>query len=178
MKNVLVISTSLRSGSNSDALAEEFAKGAQAAGHHVKKISLVDKELHFCRGCLACLKTGVCTIKDDAVWIAQQLAAADVVALATPVYYYEMAGQMKTLLNRMNPLYDTDYRFRDVYLLAAAAEAEESAMDGAVNGLSGWIACFPQCSLKGVVRATGVDKAGAVAGTPFLGQAYALGKNC
>lgn len=178
MKNVLIISTSLRSPSNSDALAEAFAGGARAAGHQVEKISLIGKELHFCRGCLACLQTGVCVIGDDAREIAQKLAQCDVVVLATPIYYYEMAGQMKTLLDRMNPLYDSDYRFREVYLLAAAAEEEESAMDGAVQGLSGWIECFPKAALKGVVRATGVDKAGAIAGKPFLEQAYTLGQNC
>ena len=78
----------------------------------------------------------------------------------------------------MNPLYDSDYRFREAYLLAAAAEEEESAMDGAVKGLSGWVECFPKAALKGVLRATGVDKAGAVNGLPVLEQAYALGKNC
>ena len=178
MKNVLIISTSLRSRSNSDALAEEFAQGARAAGHSVEKISLSGKKLNFCRGCLACLKTQTCVIQDDAGEIAQKLAQADVVVFATPVYYYEMAGQMKTLLDRMNPLYNTDYRFRDIYLLAAAAENEESAMDGAVNGLRGWIACFPKAALKGVVRATGVDAAGAVAGRPILKQAYDLGQTC
>lgn len=178
MKNVLIISTSLRHQSNSDALAEAFAQGARAAGHQMEKISLVGKELHFCQGCLACLQTGVCTIKDDAIAIAQKLAQCDVVVFATPIYYYEMSGQMKTLLDRMNPLYDSDHRFREVYLLDTAAEAEESAMDGAVKGLSGWVDCFPKAALKGVLRATGVDNAGAISGQPVLEQAYALGQHC
>ena len=59
-KNVLVISTSLRPQSNSEALADEFVRGAVAAGHNVEKISLRGKEIHFCRGCLACQHTGRC----------------------------------------------------------------------------------------------------------------------
>ena len=50
---------------------------------------------------------------------------ADVIAFATPIYYYEMCGQLKTLLDRANPLYPSDYRFRDIYMLTSAAENEE-----------------------------------------------------
>ena len=54
MKKVIVISTSLRAGSNSDMLAEKFAEGAKAAGNEVEKISLRGKEIKFCVGCLSC----------------------------------------------------------------------------------------------------------------------------
>ena len=57
-KNILVIKTSLRGNSNSDALADAFVDGAQQAGNHVETISLKDKQIAFCKGCLACLKTG------------------------------------------------------------------------------------------------------------------------
>ena len=62
MKKVVVISTSLRHGSNSDMLADQFAKGAKAAGSEVEKISLVDKSIQFCKGCLACQKLGRCVM--------------------------------------------------------------------------------------------------------------------
>lgn len=55
-KKVLVISTSLRKGSNSEALADAFAKGAADAGHSVEQISLQGKTISFCRGCFACGK--------------------------------------------------------------------------------------------------------------------------
>ena len=47
---------------------------------------------------------------------------AEVIVYATPIYYYEMCGQMKTLLDRLNPLYSADYLFRDIYMIATAAE--------------------------------------------------------
>lgn len=87
-----------------------------------------------------------------------------------------MSGQMKTMLDRANPLYDSDYRFRDVYLLAAAADNEESAVEGAVHGLSGWIACFPKSRLAGVVFG-GVGAVGEIAGNPALEKAYAMRKS-
>ena len=153
-KNVRILSTSPRKGGNSDILADEFERGARDAGCRTEKISLRDKTIGFCKGCLACQKTQRCVIRDDADLIAQKMKTADVIAFATPVYYYEMCGQMKTMLDRSNPLYPSDYAFRDIYLLATAADADESAMDGAVKGLEGWIACFEKAALKGVVRAS------------------------
>lgn len=100
-KKVLVISTSLRRHSNSHALAEEFAKGAKEAGHQVELISLIGRQIEYCVGCLSCQRTGQCVIEDDANLIAEKMLKADVVCYATPIYYYEMAGQMKTLLDRV-----------------------------------------------------------------------------
>ena len=99
-KHVLVISTSLRPGSNSEALADAFLAGAQAAGNTVEKVTLRGKTIAFCRGCLACQSAGRCVIPDDAIEIAEKMRMADVIAFATPIYYYEMSGQMKTLLDR------------------------------------------------------------------------------
>ena len=95
---------------------------------------------------------------------------------ATPIYYYEMCGQMKTMLDRSNPLYNADYAFRDIYLLAAAAEEEPSAIDGALQGLEGWIACFEQAHLAGSVFGGGAQAVGSIAGNPALNEAYELGK--
>lgn len=178
MKNVLIISASLRRNSNSEFLAGEFARGAKDAGNRVEFISLKDKTIGFCRGCVACQKTQKCVIPDDAVEIAEKVKNADVLVFATPIYYYEMCGQMKTLLDRCNPLFPSDYAFRDVYLLATAADSDENAMDGAVKGLQGWISCFDKARLAGVVRAVGVDDAGSAGDHPeFIKEACALGKS-
>lgn len=178
MSNILVISTSLRPRSNSDILTERLVAGARDAGHQVEEISLKGKELKYCIGCLACQKTQRCVQKDDALWIADKMKDADTLVFSTPIYYYEMSGQMKTLIDRMNALYTADYRFRSVYLLATAAEDEESAVDGAVNGIQGWIACFPKVELSGVVRAVSVSEAGEIASREdLLGQAYDMGRN-
>lgn len=107
-KNVLIISTSLRSGSNSDALAKAFAEGARSAGNNVEEISLRGKSIAFCRSCLACRELGRCVINDDANAIVEKMLHADVIAFATPIYYYEMSGQLKTLLDRAKEVYADD----------------------------------------------------------------------
>ena len=95
-KNVLIISSSPRKGGNSETLAASFAKGAQDAGNHVETVWLREKQIGFCKGCLACLKAGHCVIKDDAAEIAAKMHDADVLVFATPVYYYSVSGQFKT----------------------------------------------------------------------------------
>ena len=116
-KKVLIVATSLRRNGNSNHLAEAFAKGAAQAGHQVETVYLCEKNIGFCRGCLFCQKTMRCVIRDDADTIVHQMGAADVLVFATPIYYYGMSGQMKTMLDRANPLFPSDYAFRDIYWL-------------------------------------------------------------
>ena len=177
MKKVVVISTSLRAGSNSQVLAEQFAKGAEAAGHQVELISLRGKEIRFCVGCLSCQQTGACVFKDDVPAIMESVLNADVVCWATPIYYYEMSGQMKTLIDRMNAMYAKDYRFRDIYLLTTAAEEEVFVPRRAESGLQGWIDCYGKSALKGHLFCGGVGGPGEIAGNAKLQEAYTMGKN-
>lgn len=175
MKKVLIISTSPRLRSNSHALAEEFARGAKDAGNEVELITLRDKDLKFCKGCLACTKTHRCVIQDDAAAITAKMHDADVIVWATPIYYYEMCGQMKTMIDRGNPLYDSDYRFTDIYMLSSAAEDEPGVPDRALSGLQGWIDCFERASLVGSVFVGGVTSPGDIDGHPVLAEAYQSG---
>ena len=177
MKRVIIISTSLRRGSNSDKLADKFVEGAKAAGHDVEKISLMGKEIQFCKGCLACQKLGRCVINDDVNDIMAKVLEADVVAWATPIYYYEMSGQMKTLIDRMNAMYPLDYKFRDVYLLTTAAEDEEETPKRAEAGLEGWIECYPKSRLAGTLFCGGVNDPNEIEGNNKLQDAFEMGKN-
>ena len=114
-KKVIIISTSPRVHGNSDTLAAYFANGARESGHDVEEISLTNKNINFCKGCLVCQNNKPCVIKDEANKIIESIKNADVVVFATPIYFYEMCGQMKTLLDRTNPLFIQDYQFRDIY---------------------------------------------------------------
>ena len=155
MKKVVVISTSLRPGSNSNALAERFAGGAKEAGNEVEFISLRGKEIKFCIGCLSCQKTGACVFKDDVPTIMDSVLNADVVCWAYP----------------------KDYRFRDIYLLTTAAEDEESTPKRAESGLQGWIDCFEKASLKGLLFCGGVNGPWEISSSAKLEEAYELGKS-
>ena len=177
MKRIIVISTSLRLDSNSDMLADRFVEGAKVAGNEVEKISLVGKNIQFCKGCMACQKLGKCIINDDVNDIMAKVLEADVVVWATPIYYYERSGQMKTLIDRMNAMYPKDYHFRDVYLLTTAAEDEEFVPKRAETGLTGWIDCYPQSRLAGTLFCGGVSMPRDIDGNGKLQEAYELGKN-
>ena len=176
MKKVIVISTSLRRGSNSDMLADKFVEGAVSAGNDVEKISLVGKDIRFCTGCFGCQRLGKCVIKDDVNDIMAKVLEADVVAWATPIYYYEMSGQMKTLIDRMNAMYPLDYKFRDVYLLTTAAEDEEETPKRAEIGLTGWIDCYPKSRLTGTLFCGGVNVPREIDGNAKLQEAFEMGK--
>ena len=117
-------------------------------------------------------------LKDDAVWIAEKVKNADTLVFATPIYYYEMSGQMKTLLDRMNPLYPSEYRFRKVYMLSTATEDEETTPEKAVRGLQGWVDCFEKAELAGALFCGGISDPGEAFGKKDeQNEAYEFGKS-
>ena len=178
MSNILVITTSLRNRSNSDIFAERMIKGAEDAGNRVENISLKYKKIGFCIGCLSCQKTQRCVLGDDAVEIAEKVKNADSIVFVTPIYYYEMAGQMKTLLDRLNPLYSSDYKFRKVYMLTTAAEDEPFVPEKAESGLQGWVDCFGKAEFAGSLFCGGINDPGEAAGhEDALDRAYDFGKD-
>lgn len=176
-KKVYIVSSTPRKNGNSQILAEEFARGAIETGHCVTKIDIRDLNLKFCIGCMYCQSHDKCVLDDDMNKLYTDIQSSDVLVFATPIYYYEMSGQLKTFLDRLNPLYPRENTFKDVYLLATAADAEDSAMDGAIKGVQGWIDCFDGVRLAGVIRGTGAEGVGAIKETSAPQQAYQMGKN-
>ncbi len=177
-KKILIVSSSLRGGSNSEILAREASRGASDAGHMVEFVSLKEKEIKFCIGCLSCQKTHKCVLKDDMADLIGKVQNADVIIFATPIYYYEMSGQLKTFLDRCNPLYPLENKFKDVYLITSAYDRSENAADRAINGLKGWIECFEQSRFAGCLVGGGVDAPkSALSREDLLKKAYEMGKN-
>ena len=167
MKRIIVVTSSPRKGGNSEILAGKFAEGAAFSGNAVETVAVRDLDLKFCTGCMYCQSHDKCVLGDGMNALYERFQNADVIAFATPVYYYAVCGQLKTFLVRLNPL----------YLIATAADDAESAMDGSVKDIRGWIDCFDGVSLKGVLRATGVTDKGDVNNTDFPAQAFEMGKN-
>lgn len=175
-KNIVIISSSPRKGGNSDTMADEFLRGAVEAGNTVEKINIRDIELKFCIGCLSCQRTGKCVLRDDMNALYDTVQRADILVFATPVYYYGMTGQLKTFLDRLNPLFSKDNSFKDIYVLMSAAEDEDSAMDGTINGVQCWIDCFDGVVIKEVLRGIGLTDPRDIDKTDFKRQAYEMGK--
>ena len=105
----------------------------------------------------------------------QKVLNADVIVWATPIYYYEMSGQMKVLIDRMNAMYNLDYTFRDVYMLTTAAEDEPDTPQPAISGLTGCIDCYAESRLAGTLFCGGVDAPRTIEGNDKLQEAYNLG---
>ena len=177
MKKVIVVTSSPRKNGNSETLANSFAEGAKAAGNEVLQVAVRDLGLQFCTGCMFCQSHDRCVLGDGMNALYSKFENADVLVFATPVYYYAASGQLKTFLDRLNPLYPRKNKFKEVYLIATAAEDEKSAMDGSVTDIRGWIDCFEGVSLKGVLRGTGLSEKTDVVGTSFPAEAYEMGKN-
>ncbi|MDE6293198.1 MAG: flavodoxin family protein [Clostridiales bacterium] len=175
MKKVMVVTSTPRKGGNSEFLAQAFADGAKSAGNAVEVITVRDIDLKYCVGCMYCQDHDSCVLNDSMNGLYEKFQNADVLVFATPIYYYSVSGQLKTFLDRLNPLYPRENKFKDVYLLATAADENASAMDGAVTAIQGWVDCFDGVSIKGVIRGVGVTDKGDIQDTDFLNEAYAMG---
>lgn len=111
---------------------------------------------------MSCQKTLKCIIKDDAISITEKMLKANVIAFASPIYYYSISGQLKTLLDRSNALYCSEYKFRDIYFLCTAAEDESYTKQGGIKAIQGWVDCFDKAKLIETVFCGGVDSPNAI----------------
>lgn len=175
-KKVLIVSSSPRKGGNSDTLCDRFMAGAKEAGHTVEKIFLRDKRVNACLGCGTCYNLQrPCPQRDDAAEIVEKMIAADVIVLATPVYFYTMCAQLKTLIDRTCARY-TEIADKDFYLIATMAEPERGKMERTLESVRGFLDCLPGAREKGVIAAPSVWQKGEIEGTPYMRQAYETGK--
>lgn len=176
MKKVLILSASPRRGGNSDLLCDAFLKGCSDVGHQAEKIFLADKHIKSCQGSGVCNTTRVCVQKDDMADILEKMIAADVIVMATPVYFYTMNGQMKTLIDRTVPRYE-EIKGKSFYWILTAADTSIDNMTRTVEGFRGFLACLEDCREAGVIYGVGVWQKGEVRDTPAWQQAYEAGKS-
>lgn len=176
-KKVLVLSASPRKGGNSDLLCDQFIQGAQEAGNQAEKIFLRDIKISPCVACDACYGNGgVCVLKDGMTEILEKMVSADVIVMATPVYFYTMNAQMKMLIDRTVPRY-TEITDKEFYFIATAADEKQQALERTIDGFRGFTDCLDGAVEKGVVYGTGVWKKGEIKGSLAMQQAYEMGKN-
>ena len=175
-KKVLILSSSPRRGGNSDTLCDEFVRGAIESGNEAEKVFLRDKTIHYCTGCSTCSLHGKpCPQKDDAAEIIEKMVATNVIVMATPVYFYTMSAQMKTLIDRCCGLY-TKMKNKEFYFIVTAAEDDRKLMERTVDTFQGFLNCLIFPTIKGVVYGTGVWHVGEIKDKPALREAYEMGK--
>ena len=174
-KNVLIISASPRRKGNSDYLCDRFREGALEAGHEVEKIFFRDKKINYCYSCGACYSTKKCIQKDDMAEVLDKMVKADVLVFATPVYFYTMDAQLKTLIDRTVPRY-TELKGK-AYLIATLADEDRSSMAGTVAAFQGFMDCLGQVDSGGMIVGYGAWNTGDIIGNPAVEEAYQAGKN-
>ena len=175
MRKVLILSSSPRQGSNSDLLCDEFLSGALAAGHEVQKIRLADLTLNPCRACDYCLSHDCQCVQDDGMKeIFPALKAADVIVLASPVYFHSISAQLKMVFDRTYSTHPS-YINKDFYFLFTSAADSEIVRDGALTGFRAWLECLPGAVEKGYVWGKGLSERGAAAVSSAMREAYDMG---
>ncbi|MFT3952046.1 MAG: flavodoxin family protein [Oscillospiraceae bacterium] len=176
-KKILILSASPRKGGNSDLLCDEFQKGAAVSGHLVEKIFLRDRKIGYCTGCGVCNITHTCVQKDDMAEILEKMVNADVIALATPVYFYSMDAQLKTLIDRTVARY-TELRSKEFYYILTAADTDKTMLERTVSGIRGFtLDCLSGAKEKGIVYGTGAWQIGDIKQKPALKLTYEMGQN-
>ena len=177
-KKVLIISSSPRKKGNSDLLCDQFLQGAKEAGHRAEKIFLAKYNIGFCTGCGACNQTHRCVLKDDMEKLLNKMVSADVIVLATPIYFYSMCGQLKTFLDRCVPRY-TEISDKDFYFIVSAADTKKKNMLRTLEALRGFTEdCLDNPHEKGIIYGVGAWEKGEIKDTDAFEKAYQMGKKC
>lgn len=173
-KKVLILSGSPRKNGNSDILCDEFMRGAAENGNIVEKIRVAEMNLEYCRACYACSDTGSCVIKDDMSEILQKMIDADVLVLASPVYFYSIDAQLKTLIDRTVSRW-TEVKNKEFYYIMTAADNGSEAMETTLACFRGYADCVNGAKEMGVVYGVGVYEKGEIKDTKAMKEAYEMG---
>lgn len=174
-KKVLILSGSPRKNGNSDILCDEFAKGAKESGHEVEKIRVAEKNIGYCRGCYACKETGKCIIQDDMAVILQKMIDADVIVLASPVYFYSIDAQLKALIDRTVARW-LEVRDKEFYYIVTAADGEREAAETTIACFRGYADCVEGAKEMGIIYGMGAYEKGEIKDMTAMKEAYEMGR--
>lgn len=175
-KKILILSGSPRRGGNSDLLCDAFARGAQEAGHQVEKIHVAARKIHPCSACYYCRDHGgACVHQDDMAAVLQKMIDADVIVLASPVYFYSIDAQLKALIDRTVARW-LEVKDKEFYYIVTMADEELSSADTTLACFRGYADCVEGAVEKGVIVAGGVYEPGTVKDHPAMEQACRMGK--
>lgn len=175
-KKILVIEGSPRVGGNTDLLSDEFIKGAKENGNIVEKIYLQKKKINYCVDCEMCRKNGgKCVQKDDFQEVCDKIIEADVLVIVSPVYYYSVSAQMKTLIDRTYSALE-HISNKECFFITAGAGDDEKYFKTIIDTYYGFINCFPNMKDAGIVLGIGAQEKGSIKENKAMKEAYELGK--
>lgn len=150
-KKILILSGSPRKGGNSDLLCDEFMRGAIDAGNKVEKIRIAEKKIGYCSACYYCQESGgVCAKKDDMAEILQKMIDSDVIVLASPVYFYSIDAQLKTVIDRTVARW-TEVKNKELYYIVTSADEEKESQERTLECFRGYADCVEGAKETGVI---------------------------
>ncbi len=160
-----------------DAAAYKAHLETQETGNQVEKICLGDKRINYCTACDACQSNGGrCVQKDDMAEILDKMIHADVIVMATPVYFYTMNALLKTVIDRTYARY-TGVSNKEMCFIMTAAVGNKDLLEQTLESFRGFTACLTGAKEKGVIYGTGAWNIGNIANSQAMGEAYETGKN-
>jgi len=173
--NILILSGSPRKGGNTEMLVDAFAKGTMEH-HQVEIVSVRDYKVNPCLGCNACFMNDdhTCVQKDDMFAIYEKMSQADMLVIASPVYFYGISAQLKAVIDRFhNPIRDT-FHIKKMAMLLVGAATLPNLFDAI---LTEYNLCLKFFNIEdaGKILVRGVKDKGDIKGTHFLEEAYQLG---
>lgn len=177
MKKILILSGSPRVHGNSNILCDEFAQGAKESGNEVEKILITKKKVNGCLGCNACMRTGgECVQKDDMNEIRDKMLAADIIVLASPIYYYTVTSQLKAVMDRCYSFGHDKLKGKTFYYLISCAAPTEDYAQNILATLNGFVSCCPEAKNGGYIIATDTHNAGDIESS-IKQKAFEMGRN-
>lgn len=176
-KKVLVLSGSPRIGGNSDILCDEFMKGAKESGNIVEKINVCKQKINPCAACYYCKDHGgKCVYNDDMSEILQKIIDCDVLVLASPVYFYSISAQLKSVIDRTVARW-LEVKNKKFYYIVTMADEELSSADTTLSCMRGYADCVEGSEECAVIIGNGVYDKGEIKNSKALKQAYEAGKS-
>lgn len=175
-KNVVILSGSPRKGGNSEILCDQFAQGAAEAGHRVEKIRVAEKDIHPCIACYHCRDHGgECVFRDDMAEVLQKMIDADVLVLASPVYFYSIDAQLKALIDRTVARW-LEVKNKEFYYIVTMADQGNESADTTLACFRGYADCVEGAVEKGVIVGGNAYEKGEIRSHAAMQEAYEMGK--
>lgn len=173
-KSVLILSSSPRRGGNSEALCLQFKKGAEETGNTVEMLNINDYDIRYFAQ-REYDREAAAAATDDAAAIIAKMKDADVIVLSSPVYFYNMTGQLKALIDRTYG-HEKDLSNKEFFYIATSTDKGEEAVNSVFDAFHGFAICLFGSVERGAIGGNGARNRGDIDSHPAMQQAYEMGK--
>lgn len=174
---ILLLTGSPNQNGSSNMLASQFVKGAQEVGNDIRIIDTTRLNIRPCTGCIRCGYNGPCTQKDDMEKVKSELLRADMLVFVTPLYYYGMSAQLKTVIDRFCAFNgDLQSKRMKSALISVAWNADSWTFD-ALGAHYKTLVRYLNLTDMGLVLGRGCGTPSMTAKSKYMSEAYELGRS-